>query len=376
MDRLVYKNGGRQSSTSPSDEPNRLADSLESAFLKGRGYAVVKLLDRGKELRVNQHFECASSGIRYEEPDPRLFSFNNPFGACPKCQGFGRSVGIDLDLVVPDKSKSLRQGAIHPWTFPRWTENLHDILRVAPSVGLRADVPFEELAPRELDLVLNGHDGFDGIHEFFKYIERKSYKVQYRVFLSRYRSYTTCDECNGARLRKEALNVKVGGKTIPDVVQISIEEAYTFLLSLSLNQYELEVGRRILEELRKRLKYLVDVGIGYLTLDRMSHTLSGSESQRINLATALGSSLVGSLYVLDEPSIGLHPRDTNRLINILKSLRDMGNSVIVVEHDAEIIRAGDVMVDLGPGAGEHGGEIVYCGTTREIFQHKTTLTGK
>lgn len=367
VDRLLYRGDG---------EDTRLADSIETAFANGDGHAVIKLLASGRDLRFNQHFECAQCGIRYEEPDPRMFSFNNPYGACPKCQGFGRSIGIDLDLVVPNRQKSLRQGAIHPWTFKRWRENLRDLLRIAASVGLRVDVPFEQLTREELDVVLYGHDGFDGIFSFFKYIERKSYKIHYRVFLSRYRAYTTCDECGGSRLRKEATYVKVAGKTIRDVVQSTIEEAYGFFSRLELTAYELNVGRRILEELRKRLKYLVDVGLGYLTLDRMSHTLSGGESQRINLATSLGSSLVGSLYVLDEPSIGLHPRDNGKLITILKSLRDAGNTVMVVEHDADMIRSADVIVDMGPGAGEHGGEVVYCGDLKGLKSTKESLTGR
>lgn len=367
VDRLVYRNNGEQT---------RLAESLEAAFLNGGGYAVVKMVDNGKEFRFNQHYECAQCGIRYEEPDPRLFSFNNPYGACPHCQGFGRSVGIDLDLVVPDRSKTLRSGAIHPWTFPKWRENLRDLLRIAPREKVRLDVPFEELTQRELDIVLNGCSGFDGIYEFFKFIERKSYKIHYRVFLSRYRAYTTCEECEGSRLRKEALYVKVHEKTIHDLVSSSIEQASHFFLTLELSQFELQVAGRILDELRKRLKVLVDVGIGYLTLDRMSHTLSGGESQRINLATALGSSLVGSLYVLDEPSIGLHPRDTHKLITVLKSLRDVGNTVIVVEHDAEMMRASDTIVDLGPGAGEQGGEIVYCGDRDGLLQYSDSLTAK
>lgn len=367
VDRLIYRRNAEQT---------RLADSLESAFVNGSGYAVVKLLNDGKELRFNQHYECAQCRIRYEEPDPRLFSFNNPFGACPTCQGFGRSVGIDLDLVVPNKSKTIREGAIHPWTFPKWKENLRDLLSVARKDGVRVDVPFEKLSPEELGIVLNGSDGFDGIYKFFKFIERKSYKVHYRVFLSRYRSYTICEECKGSRLRKEALCIKMYDKTIHDLVKSSIEALYRFFTTLELSPYELEVGKRLLEELRRRLKYLVDVGLGYLTLDRLSHTLSGGESQRINLATALGSSLVGSLYVLDEPSIGLHPRDTGRLINILKSLRDVGNSVIVVEHDSDMMRAADVVVDLGPGAGEFGGEIVYCGNFDGLLQNEKSLTGK
>jgi len=371
VDRLVYRKKG-----AAGGEESRLADSLESAFVNGNGYVIVKLLDGGKELRFNQHYECAQCGIRYEEPDPRLFSFNNPFGACPKCQGFGRSVGIDPDLVVPDKSKTIRDGAIYPWTFPKWKENLRDVLRAAPSVGLRVDVPFQELTPGEIDLVFNGGEGFGGVHKFFRFIERKSYKIHYRIFLSRYRAYTICEECKGSRLRKEALYVKVGGKTIRDVVQASIDDAYRFFDTLALSPHEREVGKRLLEELQRRLKYLVDVGLGYLTLDRLSHTLSGGESQRINLATALGSSLVGSLYVLDEPSIGLHPRDTGRLIAILKSLRDVGNSVVVVEHDAEMMQSADVVVDLGPGAGEHGGEVVYNGDVKGLVKRGESLTGK
>lgn len=367
VDRLTYTKNGEQT---------RIADSVESAFVNGDGYAVVKLLDGGRELRFNQHYECAQCGIRYEEPDPRLFSFNNPFGACPKCQGFGRSVGIDLDLVVPDKSKTLREGAVHPWTFPRWKENLRDLLRAAPKAGLRVDIPFEELTEREVGIVLNGSDGFDGVYEFFRFIERKSYKIHYRVFLSRYRAYTTCEECRGSRLRKEALYVKINEKTIHDLVSSSIEEVYQFFGRLELNPSEREVGKRLFEEIQKRLKYLVDVGIGYLTLDRLSQTLSGGESQRINLATALGSSLVGSLYVLDEPSIGLHPRDTHKLINVLKSLRDVGNTVIVVEHDPEMIRASDVLVDLGPGAGEYGGEVVYSGDMVGLKKYPSSLTGQ
>jgi excinuclease ABC subunit A len=373
VDRLIYRSNG---------DERRIADSIETAFKIGGGYLIIKFVENGNELKFNQHFECANCGIRYEEPDPRLFSFNSPFGACPKCQGFGRSVGIDLDLVVPDKEKSLQEGAIHPWTFPKWKENLEALLQAAPSVGVRTDVPFKELSKHEVDIVLNERRAFDGIYKFFQYIERKSYKVHYRVFLSRYRSYTTCDECGGARLRPAALNVKVGEKNIHHLVRMTIEEAYQFFSqrdgqpqTLELSEFDKDVAKRLLEELNKRLKYLNDVGIGYLTLDRLSNTLSGGETQRINLSTALGSSLVGSIYVLDEPSIGLHPRDTHRLITIMKSLRDIGNTVLVVEHDAEIIRAANVVVDMGPGAGEAGGEIVFQGTVDELINDKQSLTG-
>jgi excinuclease ABC subunit A len=358
------------------EDEKRLADSVERAFNEGEGYLVLRLLETGAELKFNNRFECSQCGIKYEEPEPRLFSFNNPYGACPKCQGFGRSVGIDLDLVVPNKDKTIREGAIQPWTFPRWRENLYDLMRIATESDIRVDVPFRELTEKELQIVLDGFKSFDGLNEFFKYIERKAYKIHYRVFLSRYRGYTTCDACNGARLRREALSVLVGGKNVHDVVRMSIAEADAFFRGLQLRPFEQEVAKRIMDELQKRLQYLVEVGIGYLTLDRLSSTLSGGEAQRINLATSLGSSLVGSLYILDEPSIGLHPRDNSKLINILKSLRDIGNTVIVVEHDADMIKASDLIVDLGPHAGEHGGEIVVKGELSDVLKEKDSLTGR
>ncbi|MBI1804760.1 MAG: excinuclease ABC subunit UvrA [Ignavibacteriae bacterium] len=367
VDRLVYRKG---------EENTRMTDSIETAFKAGEGYAVVKLPDSGEEYRFNQHFECSNCGIRYEEPDPRLFSFNNPFGACPKCQGFGRAVGIDMDLVVPDKETSLRDGAIHPWISPKWHNWLRDLLRIAYDAKLRIDVPFKNLTKREIDIVMNGCDGFEGIHAFFTMIERKMYKIYYRILLSRYRGYTTCDACGGARLRPDALYVQVGGKNISDIVRMTIEEAHAFFDRLKLTQFEVDIARRILEELRRRLKYLDDVGIGYLTLDRLSNTLSGGESQRINLATALGSSLVGSLYVLDEPSIGLHPRDNQKLISILKSLRDVGNTVIVVEHDAEMMEHADQIVDMGPRAGEFGGEIIFQGDYASLLADMKSVTGR
>lgn len=368
-DRAVLRPGDR-------DAEARLADSIEAAFAESDGYVWIYFPDSGRKLRFSQHFECPRDGERYEEPDPRMFSFNNPFGACPKCQGFGRSVGIDMNLVVPDPERSLRQGAIHPWTFPKWRENQRDLLKAAARTGIPVDVPFKNLSPDHLAVIMNGTEGFDGINGFFRFVERKSYKIHYRVFLSRYRGYTTCDECGGSRLRKEALNIRVGDRTIHDIVRMTLSEAQEFFRTLTLTKHEQEVARRILEELRKRMKFLNDVGIGYLTLDRLSMTLSGGESQRINLATSLGSSLVGSLYVLDEPSIGLHPRDNERLIGILKSLRDVGNTVLVVEHDEEMIRAADVVVDMGPRAGENGGEVVFCGPLAGLKEHPTSLTAQ
>jgi excinuclease ABC subunit A len=369
VDRLVLRKNDKESD-------KRLSDSIETAFVEGDGYSHVYLLDSKQLLRFSQHYECPNDGIRYEDPDPRMFSFNNPVGACPKCQGFGRSMGIDMDLVVPDPNKTIRQGAIHPWNSPKWRVNLKDLISVSREAGIPLDVPFKQLTPKQLDIILSGHNGFDGLHKFFKFIERKSYKIHYRVFLSRYRGYTTCDECNGSRLRSDALNIKVAGSTIHEVVRMNIADANEFFLRIKLSRFELDVAKRILEEIRKRLKFLNDVGIGYLTLDRLTMTLSGGESQRINLATSLGSSLVGSLYVLDEPSIGLHPRDNNKLINILKSLRDVGNSVLVVEHDEEMIRSADIVVDMGPKAGEHGGEVICCSTVDEMLRHPTSLTAQ
>lgn len=369
VDRLVLRHEDKESQT-------RLADSIGTAFVEGDGYAHVVFPESNRTMQFTQHFECAEDKIRYEEPDPRLFSFNNPVGACPECQGFGRSVGIDMDLVVPDPNKSLRTGAIQPWSFPKWRENLRDLLAVAPKAGIPVDVPFKELSPQHVDIIRNGFDGFDGLTKFFRFIERKSYKIHYRVFLSRYRGYTTCTACGGSRLRKDALNIRIAGKTIHDIVRMTIEDAFRFFEAIKLSKFEMDVARRILEEIRKRLRFLHDVGIGYVSLDRLSMTLSGGESQRINLATALGSSLVGSLYVLDEPSIGLHPRDNQKLITILKSLRDVGNTVIVVEHDAEMIRAADVVVDMGPKAGERGGEVVFNGTMEGLLDHAESLTAQ
>ena len=362
--------------SSDPDLRTRLADSIQTSFVEGDGYVLTHLPDRAAPLRFTQHYECANDGTRYEDPDPRMFSFNNPVGACPVCQGFGRSVGIDMDLVVPDPRKTLRQGAVLPWTFPRWRKYYQDLVRNGVKSGISLDTPWLNLSDRERSLIVDGAEGFDGITKYFKFIESKSYKLHYRVFLSRFRGYTTCPECRGSRLRKDALYIRVAGKTIQDVVRMTIDDAAEFFERVDLSAYETEVARRILEEIRRRLRFLVQVGIGYLTLDRLSMTLSGGESQRINLATSLGSSLMGSLYVLDEPSIGLHPRDGRRLISILKSLRDLGNTVIVVEHDEDMIREADIVVDMGPRAGEHGGEVVFAGTTERLLADGKGLTSE
>ncbi len=365
-----------------SDSQTRLADSIQTAFEEGEGYAAVFDLASETWLRFNQHFECPDGHMRYEEPTPQLFSFNSPVGACPKCQGFGRSVGLDMDLIVPDKNKTIRDGAIQPWTTPKFRENLRDLLAIAYEANVPVNVPFSDLTDAQLNVVMNGFGRrFDGINGFFKMVERKSYKIQYRVLLSKYRGYTLCDECGGSRLRKEARSVKINDKTAGDVVHMTIDDADAFFKALTLTDFEMSISRRILDEIQKRLRYLVEVGLGYLTLDRLSSTLSGGESQRINLATSLGSSLVGSVYVLDEPSIGLHPVDNDRLIRILKSLRDLGNTIIVVEHDADMMRAADVLIDMGPSAGERGGEVTFFGTAAEAAAHpvspsSVSLTGK
>ncbi|RPI05610.1 MAG: excinuclease ABC subunit UvrA [Ignavibacteriae bacterium] len=369
VDRLIVRQNEKENLT-------RLADSIQTAFEEGSGYAHVYLLEKKQLLRFSTHFECLEDGMQYEDPEPRLFSFNNPVGACPACQGFGRIIGIDMDLVVPDPGKSIRQGAILPWTTPRWKEHLADLLRIAKEAHVPVDIPFQELTKDQLSVVMNGWKGFDGIHKYFKYLERKSYKMHYRVLLSRYRGYTTCDECGGSRLRKEVLNVRVGGKNIRDVVQMTIEEASEFFRDIVLLPHEEVIAKRILEEIRKRLRFLDGIGLGYITLDRLSMTLSGGESQRINLATSLGSSRMESLYVLDAPPIGLHPHANGRLIALLKSLRDIGNTVLVVEHDEEMMKEADMIVDIGPRAGEHGGELVFQGTMEELLQHPASLTAK
>lgn len=370
VDRYILRKGEIQSQ-------NRLADSIQTAFMEGEGYASVQNLETNEVVPFSQHFECPVDNIRFEEPEPHFFAFNSPIGACPKCQGFGRSVGIDMDLVIPDHEKTLKEGAVMPWTTPKFQENLRDLARIAYDAGVPMNVPFRKLTEQQLAIVMNGYGKeFDGINGFFKMVERKAYKIQYRVLLSKYRGYTVCDECRGSRLRKEALNVKVGGRPIGEVVAMNIERAEEFFRELALTEVEKSIGKRILEEIRKRLRYLVDVGVGYLTLDRLSNSLSGGESQRINLATSIGSSLVGSIYVLDEPSIGLHPLDNDRLIAILQRLRDVGNTVLVVEHDADMMRAADQLIDIGPKAGERGGEIIFQGTAEESMKDPRSLTGK
>ncbi len=327
-------------------------------------------------LRFSQRFECKACNLKYEEPEPRLFSFNSPFGACPRCQGFGNTIDFDMDLVVPDKSRTLAEGAIEPWTKPKHKPLAAEMRRYARQAGIPLDVPWSELDPEHARLIVEGDGKWFGVRGFFAHLERKKYKLHVRVFISRYRGYSVCGSCGGARLRPAARLVKVGGKDICEVCAMTVEQAALFFWGLTLSDMENEIAGKLLEEIRDRLRFLNEVGLEYLSLDRLSSTLSGGEAQRIQLATSLGSRLVGTLYVLDEPSIGLHSRDTVRLIRILESLRDLGNTIVVVEHDREVMRSADGILDLGPGAGEHGGNLVAAGTYDQIRGNHASLTGR
>ena len=361
----------------------RLVDSIEICYREGQGEALLEFVadDAGnpaERLTFNERFECKNDGTLYQEPEPRLFSFNNPYGACPRCQGFGNTIDFDLDLVVPDQSKSLDDGAIEPWTKPRYRVLFQEAKKWARGRGIPTNVPWRQLTAEQRRLILEGdpENEYEGVKGFFNLLERKKYKLHVRVFLSRFRGYARCPECGGTRLRAEARAVHVAGKAITEVCKLTVKEARIFFSTLQLSEERLKIADRILEEIRTRLQFLDEVGLDYLTLDRLTSTLSGGESQRIQLATSLGSHLVGALYVLDEPSIGLHPRDTQRLIDILKSLRDLGNTVLVVEHDPDTIQSADCIIDLGPGAGELGGKLLFAGSYAAMLEEHKSLTGR
>jgi excinuclease ABC subunit A len=373
------------------DLRSRLTDSIETSYREGGGAAFAVIVDDSSRIVFSERFECRTCGIAYETPQPRLFSFNNPFGACPTCHGFGNIIELDMNLVVPDPSKSITQGAIEPWSKPHYRAQLAELKRAARKSGVRLDVPWSELTDEERTFVVEGANDpspgsgssraeskgdYEGIRGFFRWLEKKKYKVHVRVFLSRYRGYLACPDCGGARLRREARNVRIGGRTVDEVSALTVVGAQKFFAELQLSEKETTVADKVLREIRRRLTFLSDVGLDYLTLDRLSSTLSGGESQRINLATSLGSALVGTLYVLDEPSIGLHARDNQRLIDILRQLRDQGNTVLVVEHDEDMIRVADYIVDIGLGAGEQGGRVVYAGEMAGLLQEARSLTAK
>jgi excinuclease ABC subunit A len=362
---------------------SRLVDSIEICYREAGGEAILEFVPDGigcpaERLTFSERFECKNDGTIYQEPEPRLFSFNNPYGACPRCQGFGNTIDFDLNLVVPDPSKSLDDGAIEPWTKPRYRALLQEAKKWARAQGIPTNVAWRHLTAEQRRLILEGDpaNNFDGVKGFFNWLERKKYKLHVRVFLSRYRGYALCPDCGGTRLRPEARAVRVADKPITEICKLTVKEARNFFASLRLTDTQNKVADKILEELRTRLQFLDEVGLDYLTLDRLTSTLSGGESQRIQLATSLGSHLVGALYVLDEPSIGLHPRDTQRLIDILKSLRDLGNTVLVVEHDPDTIQAADRVIDLGPGAGELGGKLLFAGSYDAMLEEHKSLTGR
>ena len=363
VDRLVHKEDDASRS--------RLVDSLETAFREGRGRVLVK--KRGEPQRLfSERFEL--DGMEFVEPTPQMFSFNNPFGACSTCEGFGRVAGIDEDLVISDPEKSIRNNTIAPFDSPKFSQHLKELIRVAARERWPIDIPYKDLPKEVRNYLWKGKDEYLGIHAFFDMVRAQNYKVHMRVLYARYRGYSRCPECEGYRIRKDAQYVKVGDYHLGEVSELTIGHAQEYFDGLRLSDYENGVAGQLLYEIQKRLKYLVEVGLDYLTLDRLANTLSGGESQRISLANALGSSLIGSLYVLDEPTIGLHPRDNDRLIRILESLRDIGNTVLVVEHDSEMMRAADHVIDIGPFAGVHGGEVVYQGNYHNLLE-APTLTG-
>lgn len=367
-DRLVVN-------TEDEDNYSRIIDSAETAFAEGEGACLVQVTEADgtvAEREFSNRFEA--DGITFEEPNVNLFTFNNPYGACKTCEGFGSVIGIDPDLVIPDKSLSVYEGAVAPWKGEKMSAYKDQFVKATAKFDFPIHRPYSDLSEEQKNLLWEGNRYFTGINDFFKEVEEQTYKIQYRVMLSRYRGKTTCPDCQGTRLRKDAGYVKVAAKSIQQVVLMPVEKCFTHFKDIKLDEHQKAVAKRLLVEIQNRLQFMCDVGLGYLTLNRLSSTLSGGESQRINLATSLGSSLVGSMYILDEPSIGLHPRDTERLISVLKSLRDVGNTVIVVEHDREIMLAADELIDIGPMAGSKGGEVIFQGTQKELAKADTITT--
>ncbi len=348
---------------------NRLADAVQTAFYEGKGICYLQEVSSNKRIKYSNNFEL--DGISFLEPNVHLFSFNNPYGACPVCEGYGSVIGIDEELVIPNTALSIYENAIFAWRGESMSWYRDELVNNAYKFDFPIHKPYFELSEKDKALIWEGNSYFTGLNNFFKELEEKNYKIQNRVMLSRYRGKTKCQSCKGNRLRIEASYIKIGGKTVSDLVQISIKKLVAFFEALEISEFDQKVAKRLLVEINSRLKFLVDVGLDYLTLNRNSASLSGGESQRINLATSLGSSLVGSMYILDEPSIGLHPKDTERLIKVLLSLRDLGNTVIIVEHDEDIMKAADMIIDIGPEAGTHGGELVAQGTFEEILKENT-----
>ncbi|MCD6068246.1 MAG: UvrABC system protein [Bacteroidetes bacterium] len=356
------------------DLANRVADSVQTAFYEGKGECYVLNQTTGKQEQFSNLFEL--DGMSFEEPNTNFFTFNNPVGACKTCEGFGSIIGIDPDLVIPNKSVSVYENAIACWNGETMSWYKTQLLKNAHKFNFPVHKPIAELSKKDYDLLWEGNSHFEGINDFFKMLQKESYKIQYRVMLARYRGKTSCPDCLGTRLRKDAGYVKIEGKNITEIVLMPVSESLAFFKSIKLNAHDAKVAKRLLTEIVNRLQYLSEVGLNYLTLNRVANTLSGGESQRINLATSLGSSLVGSMYILDEPSIGLHPRDTERLIKVLRSLQQQGNTVIIVEHDEEIMREADELIDIGPEAGSQGGKLVYQGTLKDLVKNGKSLTAQ
>ncbi|WP_340063069.1 excinuclease ABC subunit UvrA [Ascidiimonas aurantiaca] len=365
VDRVIVQHG--------EDFENRLADAVDTAFFEGKGVCILEDLRTGQQTTFSNKFEL--DGISFPEPNVHLFSFNNPYGACPKCEGYGDVIGIDEDLVIPNTGLSVYENAVFPWRGDSMSWYRDQLVNNAYKFDFPIHKPWFQLSEEQKQLVWNGNEYFEGLNDFFIFLEEKSYKIQNRVMLSRYRGKTRCNLCKGKRLRPEANNIKIGGKTITDLVEMPLNEVAAFFKTLTLEKHEMKIAQRLLKEINSRLQFLSNVGLEYLTLNRRSNTLSGGESQRINLATSLGSSLVGSMYILDEPSIGLHPKDTEKLISVLRSLRDLGNTVIVVEHDEDIMKAADEIIDIGPEAGTHGGNVVASGSYGHLLQQNTLTAG-
>jgi excinuclease ABC subunit A len=360
--------------TDDEDNQSRLADSVQTSFYEGKGECLIRVYEPEKAQTYPFSNRFEADGLTFEEPSEHMFSFNNPLGACPRCEGFGNVIGIDEDLVIPNKNLSIFEEAVACWRGEKMGEWKNQLIHNAHKFDFPVHKPYFELSLEQRRLLWTGNKYFSGLDAFFQHLEAKQYKIQYRVMLARYRGKTVCPDCEGTRLKKEAMYVKISGKSIHELVLMPVSELAAFFKNITLSDHGMKVGKRLLVEINARLAFLNNVGLGYLTLNRLSSTLSGGESQRINLATSLGSSLVGSLYILDEPSIGLHPRDTHLLIDVLRNLQHLGNTVIVVEHDEEIIRACDQIIDIGPGAGQHGGEVVFMGNFRELASTPNSLT--
>ncbi len=365
IDRLVIDENNR----------SRLTEAIQSGFHIGKG-SLETIFENGERMRFSRSFSCNRCGKNFSEPQPLLFSFNSPIGACPTCQGFGKIIGIDWDKVIPDQKKSLKERPFAPWNYPAYEDLYEYLWKACRKNRIPVEKPFEELSSTQKEILINGKEEFIGLRGFFEWMEGKRYKVHYRVFLSKYRAYTPCPTCQNTRLKSEALYVHIGGKNIAQLCEMPISELQTFFKNLSLREFQKNVGERILKEINDRIGFMVDVGLGYITLSRQTRTLSNGEYQRITIARALGSSLTETLYVLDEPSIGLHARDTHRLINVLNKLRDRDNTVVVVEHDPDIIRSADTIIDLGPGAGKEGGDIVFQGDVQSLLKNPISITAR